>query len=90
MSPGPLIASLSDADLRRFLARVDREVLRLGTREHLISVRILDEAKAQGASLQALGDSLVSALATDRDTWQALRRLFDAEFVPQTVPVPKR
>jgi formylglycine-generating enzyme required for sulfatase activity len=90
MSPGPLIASLSDADLRRFLARVDREILRLGTREHLISVRILDEAKSQGASLQALGDSLVSALATDRDTWQALRRLFDEEFVPQAVPVPNR
>ena len=90
MSPGPLIASLSDADLRRFLVRVDREVFRLGTREHLISVRILDEAKAQGASLQALGDSLVSALATDRDTWQALRRLFDAEFVPQAIPVPNR
>ncbi len=90
MSPGPLIASLSDADLRRFLARVDREILRLGTREHLSSVRVLDEAKAQGASLQALGDSLVSALATDRDTWQALRRLFDEEFVPQAVPVPNR
>jgi formylglycine-generating enzyme required for sulfatase activity len=90
MSSGPLIASLSDADLRRFLSRVDREVFRLGTREHLISVRILDEAKAQGASLQAFGDSLVSALATDRDTWQALRRVFDAEFAPPTVPLPSR
>lgn len=90
MSAGPLIALLSEADLQRFLTRVDREVFRLGTREHLIGVRILDDAKAHGASLQALGDSLVSALATDRDTWQALRRLFDEEFVPQAVRQPTR
>lgn len=79
----------SDLQLQTWLNRVDREVLRLGTREHLIAARLLDEATARGFSIKELGDSLASALATDRDTWQEIRRLFDVEFAPPSAVPPR-
>jgi len=80
----------SAESLHAWLARVDREALRLGTREYLIAARIRDEAAAQGQSLATLGDALASALATDRDTWRELRRLFDVQFSPPPAPPPSR
>ena len=80
----------SAESLQTWLDRVSRDVLRLGTREHLIAARIRDEAVAQGWSARALGDALASALATDRDTWRELRRIFDAEFAPLPAPPPPR
>ncbi|HNN92088.1 MAG TPA: SUMF1/EgtB/PvdO family nonheme iron enzyme [Pseudomonadota bacterium] len=80
----------SAESLQTWLTRVDRDVLRLGTREHLIAARIRDEAVAQGWSQTALGDALASALATDRDTWRELRRVFDVEFAPRPAPPPPR
>lgn len=81
----------SAESLQAWLTRVDRDVLRLGTREHLIAARIRDEAVAQGWSQTALGDALASALAVDRDTWRELRRVFDVEFVPAPAPpTPRR
>lgn len=76
--------------LQTWLNRVSRDVLRLGTREHLIAARIRDEGVAQGWSQRTLGDALASALATDRDTWRELRRVFDAEFAPPAAPPPPR
>ncbi len=81
----------SAESLHAWLNRVHRDVLRLGTREHLIAARIRDEAVAQGWSQTALGDALASALATDRDTWRELRRVFDVEFAPRPAdPRPRR
>ncbi|HNN96278.1 MAG TPA: hypothetical protein PKI03_28580, partial [Pseudomonadota bacterium] len=80
----------SAESLQTWLHRVSHDVLRLGTREYLIALRIRDEAVARGFSQRALGDSLASALATDRDTWRELRRIFDAEFAPSAAPPPLR
>ena len=86
MSPGPLIASLSDADLRRFWrAWIARSCV--WERANTSSPCAFSMRQRPGRRiLQVLGDSLVSALATDRDTWQALRRLFDEEFAPRLYP----
>lgn len=81
---------LDPAKLHAFLLRVDREVLRLGTREHVVAEQIASEARVQGFSLDTLGDALASALATDRDEWQEIRRLFGELNAPSQRTPPSR
>jgi len=72
----------SASTLQSLLARIDREVLRLGTREHVIAARVVQEAQTEGWSQATLGDALSSVLATDRDTWREIRRVYDLHVVP--------
>lgn len=81
---------LSPQTLRKFLQRVDHEVLRLGTREHVVAERIAAEARQQGWPQEELGDALASALATDREEWQEIRRLFRLHSAPPEQSPPSR
>lgn len=76
--------------LRAFLVRVDREVLRLGTREHVVAEQIATGAREQGWPEDTLGDALASAFATDREEWQEIRRLFSEHTAPPRRPPPSR
>lgn len=76
--------------LRAFLVRVDREVLRLGTREHVVAEQIAAGAREQGWQKDTLGAALASALATDREQWQEIRRLFSEHTAPPKRRPPSR
>lgn len=81
---------LAPDTLRAFLVRVDREVLHLGTREHVVAEQIATGAREQGWQKDTLGDALASALATDREQWQEIRRLFSEHTAPPKRPPPSR
>lgn len=78
--------NLASAQLKSFLECVDREVLRLGTREFVIAQRLGQEAQAAGWSTATLGDSLASALSMDREQWQAIRDRFTQHCKPLCAP----
>ena len=65
--------------IRTFLRRVDAEVVRLGTRDHVAIERLLRRSASSWTD-QALRAALASLLAGDETQWRQIATVFDSVF----------